>query len=255
MKLFIYDKTLDGLLCCVFFAYEHKIQPDYIVADTAQRPLLMEACYSIKTDTAKSKRVWRRLEEKLSKIAQNMFLLVWLSELPEVEMLLFRYICKMVDHPKGFEMNFGDEDVVRVKEIAEKVAGESRQMIQFVRFQQTTDNVYFAPIAPRFNILSLIASHFEERYANQQWIVYDTKRNLGLYYDKLSVRYVSFSEEDFEGLRRGKVEKEKLSDEELFYQELWREYFKSTTIRERINLSLQRRHMPKRYWRYLTEIQ
>ena len=255
MTLFVYDKTLDGLLCCVFFAYEHKIRPNDIIADTAQRPLLVEISHVIKTDTQKSGRVWAGLEKKLSKISRNMLLLVWLSELPEVEMLLFRYICKIIDGPEGFEMNFGDADVVRVKEIAKKVAGESREIIQFVRFQRTADNIYFAPISPKFNILSLIIPHFEARYADQQWIIYDTRRNSGLYYDKSSVRYISFSEQDFEALKSGKVEDEKLSDEELFFQKLWKEYFKSTTIRERINLRLQRQHMPKKYWRYLTEMQ
>ena len=37
------------------------------------------------------------------------------------------------------------------------------------------------------------------------------------------------------------------------FEDLWRNYFKSTTIKERINLKLQKRSMPKRYWNNLTE--
>lgn len=255
MAIFLYDKTLDGLLSCIFFSYEQKIVPEAILSQDAQRSFLMDEVYTISADTKKAGRVWSGLEKKISKIAQNMLLLVWLSELPEVEMLLFRYICKVIDAPKGYEMNFGDEDVIRVKEITRKVAGESRKFIQFVRFQRTADNIYFAPIAPRFNILSLIVSHFEARYTDQQWIIYDTNRNSGIYYDKATTRYISFSEKDLTALKSGIIEEEKLSDEEILFQKMWKEYFQSITVKERINLKLQRQNMPKRYWKYLTEVQ
>jgi len=76
-----------------------------------------------------------------------MALLVWLSELPETEMLLFGYFRKIIDHQHGFEMNFGDSDVLRVKEIARKVNGEAEKIRQFVRFQKTKDGIFFAPIS------------------------------------------------------------------------------------------------------------
>ncbi|MDO5664384.1 MAG: TIGR03915 family putative DNA repair protein [Bacteroidia bacterium] len=255
MILFIYDKTFDGLLSCLFFAYEQKKFPNCILSESDQKPLFIDEQYHIITEKEKSLRVWKALEKKLSKIAQNMMLSVWLSELPETEMLLFRYIRKNIDHPQGIEMNFGDDDVLRIKEIAQKVAKEAEQLRQFVRFQETADGIYFAPVTTRYNVLSLIISHFKERYANQQWIIYDTKRNIGLYYDTRIVQEISFSQKDLSKLKLGKLSDEKLSEEEAFFQKMWREYFKSTTIKERINLKLQRQHMPQRYWKYLTEMQ
>ena len=255
MIIFTYDKTFDGLLSCVFFAYEQKKFPDFILSDSDQKPLFVDEQYRIITEKEKSLRVWKALEKKLSKIARNMMLSVWLSELPETEMLLFRYIRKNIDHPEGVEMNFGDDDVLRIKEIAQKVAKEAEQLRQFVRFQETADGIYFAPVSPRYDVLSLIVSHFQSRYAGQPWIIYDTNRNTGLYYDTRSVVEVSFSQKDLSDLRLGVLDEEKLSSDETFFQQMWKEYFKSTTIKERINLKLQRQHMPRRYWRYLTEMQ
>ncbi|HOI80262.1 hypothetical protein SDC9_57843 [bioreactor metagenome] len=255
MIIFTYDKTFDGLLSCVFFAYEQKKFPDFILSESDQKPLFVDEQYRIITEKEKSLRVWKALEKKLSKIAQNMMLSVWLSELPETEMLLFRYIRKNIDHPEGVEMNFGDDDVLRIKEIAQKVAKEAEQLRQFVRFQETADGIYFAPVSPRYDVLSLIVSHFQSRYAGQPWIIYDTNRNTGLYYDTRSVVEVSFSQKDLSNLRLGVLDEEKLSSDETFFQQMWKEYFKSTTIKERINLKLQRQHMPRRYWRYLTEMQ
>ena len=255
MIIFTYDKTFDGLLSCVFFAYEQKKFPDFILSESDQKPLFVDEQYRIITEKEKSLRVWKALEKKLSKRAQNMMLSVWLSELPETEMLLFRYIRKNIDHPEGVEMNFGDDDVLRIKEIAQKVAKEAEQLRQFVRFQETADGIYFAPVSPRYDVLSLIVSHFQSRYAGQPWIIYDTNRNTGLYYDTRSVVEVSFSQKDLSDLRLGVLDEEKLSSDETFFQQMWKEYFKSTTIKERINLKLQRQHMPRRYWRYLTEMQ
>ena len=45
-----------------------------------------------------------------------------------------------------------------------------------------------------------------------------------------------------------------VKDEKLF-QQLWKTYFKSVAIRERINPVKQRKDMPVRYWKYLTEKQ
>lgn len=255
MTLFLYDKTFDGLLSCVFFAYEQKKLPDLILTDSDSRPLFIDEQYRIITKKDKSLRVWKALEKKLSVIAKNMMLAVWLSELPETEMLLFRYMRKNIDHPQGIEMNFGDDDVLRVKQIAQKVAKEAEQLRQFIRFQETADGLFFAPISPRYNVLSLIVSHFQSRYSNQPWIIYDTNRNIGLYYDMHSVTEVSFSQKDVPELTKGKLNDGQLSEDEALFQEMWKEYFKSTTIKERINLKLQRQHMPQRYWKYLTEMQ
>ena len=42
-------------------------------------------------------------------------------------------------------------------------------------------------------------------------------------------------------------------EEEINYQNLWKEYFDHTNIKERKNTKLHLQHVPKRYWRYLTE--
>lgn len=255
MILFTYDKTFDGLLSCVFFAYDQKTFPDAILSESDQKPLFIDEQYHVITEKQKSLRVWKALEKKLSNFARNMMLSVWLSELPETEMLLFRYIRKNIDHPQGIEMNFGDDDVLRVSQIAKKVGSEAHKLKEFIRFQETADGIYFAPISPQYNTLSLIAPHFKSRYNNQLWIIYDTNRNIGLYYDTQKITEISFSPANFAALKLGVLNEEKLSDDEAQFQQLWKAYFKSIIIKERLNLKLQRQHMPKKYWKYLTEMQ
>lgn len=255
MILFLYDKTFEGLLSCIFFAYARKRFPDMILSDTDQQPLFADERYVVDTDKEKASRVWSSLEKKLSKIARRMMMGVWITGLPETEMLLFRYIRKNIEHPEGVELNFGDSDVIRIKEIAQQVSREVHRLVQFVRFQETSDGIWFAPVSSRYNVLPLVVKHFRSRYAAQPWILFDATRNQGIYWDTHTLREVSFSPADLAVLRPGRLEGEKRSEEEQFFQQMWRAYFRSITIRERLNPKLQRQHMPKKYWKYLTEMQ
>ena len=42
------------------------------------------------------------------------------------------------------------------------------------------------------------------------------------------------------------------ADEKLF-QQMWKTYFKSIAIKERLNPKLHRQHMPARFWKYMPE--
>ncbi|MEJ7663065.1 MAG: DUF4130 domain-containing protein [Hymenobacter sp.] len=46
-----------------------------------------------------------------------------------------------------------------------------------------------------------------------------------------------------------------LDEREPLFQVLWQAYFDHVNIPERRNLKLHRRHMPLRYWKYLSEKQ
>ncbi|RYE25413.1 MAG: DUF4130 domain-containing protein, partial [Sphingobacteriales bacterium] len=39
------------------------------------------------------------------------------------------------------------------------------------------------------------------------------------------------------------------------YQLLWKSYFNNSNIKERKNMKLHIQHIPRRYWKYLTEKQ
>lgn len=253
--IFTYDNTFEGLLSCVFFAYEQKIQPDLILSDTKQKPLFFDHAYHIVTEEEKSNRVWAKLNMILSSFARRMLFCVWLSELPDMEMLLFRYICKNINASSSIELNFGDPDVIQVSKIAKRVASEARKVIQFVRFQQTKDNIYFAPVTPKFNVISMVTMHFKKRFADQEWIIYDTKRRYGLYYDLDTINEVTFDKRVLDAFTTGSISDDRASENEIFFRKMWKTYFEHLTIKERLNLKLQKQKMPVRFWKYIIEMQ
>ncbi len=253
MIVFRYDRTFDGLLTAVFDAYVRKCFPDKLIGEKDVEPLFTESIYKVTTQQDRANRVWTALQKKLSGISCNMITHVWLSELPESDILLFRYIRKNMDSPFSIEMNFADPDVMDIKQIAGKVSKEAHRVIQFVRFQKAADDIFFAPVSPLYNVLPLTINHFIERFRDQSWVVYDTKRNYGYYYDLKTAVEMSLDKQD--NFLAGKLDECLMAEDEKIFQELWKGYFKSLTIKERINLKLQSQHMPQRFWKYLTEKQ
>lgn len=253
MIIFHYDKTFEGLLTAVFDAYSRKTFPDKLMGPDDIEPLFVNESHLVITDEEKSCRVWKSLEKKLAKITLNMISYVWLSELEGSDELIFRYIRKTFDSKVSIEMNFADDDVLQLRNIAQKVNREKHRLIEFVRFQKTADGIFFAPVAPDHNALPLTLSHFTDRFADQKWIIYDTKRNYGYFYDLKKVTEMTLDNTDL--FPDGKINETLMDKDEQMFQKMWKAYFKSMTIKERINLKLHRQHLPERYWKYLTEKQ
>lgn len=253
MTVFFYDKTLEGLLTAIFDAYSRKTFPDKLLAEGDIAPMFMSENHSVITQEDKAQRVWSALEKKISKQACNMLTNAWLSELDGCDDIIFRYIRKNIDSKKSIEMNFGDKDVLELHQIARKVSHEAQYLRMFVRFQKAADEIFFAPVSPEYNALPIAISHFIDRFADQKWLIYDIKRKYGYYYDLKAATEVTL--EDDTHLLGGKLDEALMAEDEKLFQELWKGYFKSMTIKERINPKLQRQHMPKRFWKYLTEKQ
>lgn len=253
MIIFHYDKTLEGLLTAVFDAYNRKTFPDKLLGLGEPESLFVEESYIVLTQEDKSTRVWKGLEQKLEPNSLNMITYVWLSELQGSDELIFRYIRKAFDSKQSIETNYADDDVLQMQKLAQKVNKEKHRVIEFVRFQKAADDIFFAPVSPDHNSLPLTLEHFKDRFSDQKWVIYDTKRNYGFYYDMKTVTEMTLDSTDL--FPKGKLDENLMAEDEKLYQELWKGYFKSMTIKERINLKLQRQHLPKRYWKYLTEKQ
>lgn len=251
MRIFFYDQTFEGLLTAVFDAYKYQAFPDLLLHEGDIPPLFHDETYTVCTDSGKANRVWAALARKQSTMALTRLTMCWLSEQPETDMLLFRYIRKSIDAPSSIELDFADEDVLTMSRLWKKVTDERTRVIEFLRFQKTADNIFFGAIKPRYDVLPLTTDHFGNRFRDQSWLIYDLKRNYGFYYDRQKTTEVCM-DRHIETLAR-KMPEELMAEGEAIFQQMWKAYFQATTIRERLNPKLHRRQMPVRFWQYLTE--
>ncbi|MDR0605496.1 MAG: TIGR03915 family putative DNA repair protein [Bacteroidales bacterium] len=249
---FTYDGTFEGVLTCVFEAFDSNQFPQQLLFQ--EMTLFSTENYCVITDVQKADRVLKGLKKKLSPFAFQMLFTCWLSELKDIDVLLFRYICKSFKSSGSIELNFSDADVLSLSKIYKKVSSEAEKVRQFVRFQKTADKMYFAAIKPRYNVLPLVVNFFQDRFSDQQWVIYDIKRSYALYYDLIKTEVAYFDDLKMNELN-GKLHPDLLAEDEICFQDTWKQYLQAISIKERKNLKLQRQHIPKRFWKYLTEKQ
>ncbi len=250
MNVLIYDGSFYGLLSAIFEVYEYAI-PDPSITRHPPSGSLFGSCRIVDTDPVKSERVIAALKA-VSKKAMEQVYKTFLSELPGSENIVLRYTRYILSEKKDVSMNYNQPDVLLSRQISEKVDRERHRVKAFVRFSLTKDQLYFAIMQPDFNVLPLVAKHFRDRYADQRWLIFDSNRKYGIFYDLAKVEEVQL---DFTDSRHAKGQGlELLLDEsEAHYQQLWQQYFKSVNIAARKNTRLHIRHMPKRYWKHLVE--
>lgn len=253
MTIYVFDGSLEGLLSAVFEWFERKPGPVNLQTETSYQPDAFLPCQTISSNPQKAERVWKALGSKLSRGWIRRFYCTYLSETEEAYSALFEFACYIFSNPDGAEKNYGNPHVISISKTAVKVEREKHRMEAFIRFQHTSDGIFYCGIDPDFNVLPLIMTHFRDRYADQQWIIYDIKRGYGLYYDLEKVEEVNIDFNERQSLSN--PASHIFSEKEELYSLLWKDYFKSTNIPARKNTKLHVQHVPKRYWRYLTEKQ
>lgn len=249
MTSLAYDGSFEGFLTAVFEVYEYKFQDPLICV--RPRPQLFAPVHLVHTSPAKADRVLKKLRNSLSAPLCRKIYEAHLSEEDGLASLLLRFIRSGLKSGPDACNDFSNETVLRVHQAVKKVHRERHRMEAFVRFKQSADGLYFAEVAPDFDVLPLISQHFKMRYADQSWLIYDVKRAYGIMYDLHEVRIV----EKAATTRHGEAPGIPLHEDEIKFQDLWRRYFNSVNIAERKNMALHVRHMPVRYWPFLTEKQ
>lgn len=249
--IFLYDGTFEGFLTTVFQVFEEKQYKAKIVKPKHYQPDMFVHTTDVVTDNSKAKRVWRSLNLKATKMGANQLRKAFLSEIKGIENVLLRYVIYAYSTESFVNIDYSNKDVLRVSQIAQMVGREKHRMEAFVRFKLTKDGYYFAEIEPDFNVIPLIERHFKDRYADQQWVIYDKKRKYGIHYDLDKVNTVVFENFDYQSSDTINL----LDESEVPYQKLWKDYFDSTNIESRKNMKLHTQHIPKRYWKHLSEKQ
>jgi len=252
MNIFSFDNTFEGLLTLVFESYSRREFPDEILSGEGSQNQLFASNIEITTDEQKAERVWNGIVARSSEDNAHRIYRVFLSGLPDTPMLLVNFIRIIIDSNSNQEMNFSLPVVVDVHKLHQKVCREAQRIHMFTRFQKTVEGSYYASFAPMYDVLPLCLPHFRDRFADQQWIIYDLKRNYGFLYNLKTVERVVFDDLKVNS-QNGQLHTSLLADDEKLFQKLWKQYFKSICIEERRNDKVHRQHLPQRFWKYLPE--
>lgn len=250
MTTLIYDGSFEGLLTVVFDIYEHKLGAVKIRRGDWQEQALFEDVLKVVTEETRANRVLKGLRGKLSTIGLHRIYCAHMAGMDNEDGAIVGFIRHAFDSPVNIEEDYSNKYVMRISEIVRIVRREKHRMEAFVRFQKLSDGIFYAAIEPDINVLPLLIKHFKSRYADQKWVIYDIRRHYGIYYNLHDTQFVEFS---FNQTKQSSTTLNIYADDEGLYQGLWKNYFNSVNIKERKNTKLHLRHIPRRYWRHLTE--
>ena len=261
-SIVLYEPSFEGWLSAVFYVYANRLQENeslQLIAQDCYVPSLIAQASSVATDEDKAERVLVKLNQLLGRSGMRNLLWGFLSEKDNIGTTLFQVVKYAIDYPSRHIMDdLGNLNVLELVQTVKSVGREKHRMEAFVRFEHTTDDIYFARVEPDFNVLPLIGEHFRQRYQDQHWAIYDLARGYGIYYDKsLSTPSRPAALQTITDLDDAVLRNPASihSEDELRYQRFWQGYFTNVNIKERKNSRLHKQYLPQRYWKYLSEKQ
>lgn len=245
MKQFLYDGSFEGFLTAIFYAYSEK-EDSHIVKCKDYIPNLIFESVQLETELDKFQRVYKSIETKLSSyILRNVYYL-YLSEIPNCEDLALSYL--KLCYQYGIDINLAKNNhiISSVDTLCRKVSHEAHRFTGFVRFHEISHLCFYAQIEPNHCILPLIEKHFTTRFSDQSFIIHDLKREIALIYDQSTSYFkkLTYNENNlFKSYKNNDA-----------FEALFKTFYDSVTIPERVNPKLQKTFVPTRYWKHLAEM-
>ena len=167
--IYQYDGSLDGFLCCVYESYVYKEAPAAFCCD--EDPLSLYEVRTVVTQPAYSQRVSRGIAARSGK-ALAVVRRSFLTCLPDKEARLYAFIRKLLAEGPGFMRDLSDPTCYPLYRAIRHMNGELEKLRGFVRFSDYGGTLG-AEIEPKNRVLPLLRGHFCQRYANEQFFIYD----------------------------------------------------------------------------------
>ena len=240
---YIYDGSFDGLLSSIYDAYYTKDKPDKIIDSEKREDNFLVREILIESNEENAKKVYHAIINKISNSALKKIYYAYLSEIDGIESDILEFVRLGFKIGADIESNLANPIVLKIENTYKKVSRERHRMTGLIRFKELKNNILYAEIEPDYNVIGVVAPHFTNRLASENFIIHDKKRKLAVFYNKKE-----WIIKEVNGDLNISFDKR-----EEDYQSLWKMYFKSISIKEKITGNLQRSNMPKKYWKYLIE--
>lgn len=238
--IYYYDGSFDGLLCCVFESYDKQEIPIDILAPSSEAPLFSGK--TIATDLQKAGRVLDSIPKKIGGSALAFVKHAFLTCLSRKELYILLFLRLGYRHgPRVMDM-LADEVVNTLFKAVNHLNRESHLLKGFLRFS-VSNRVLVGEIEPKNFVLPLLTQHFCERYPEERFLILDKTHGMGLIYQPYQARIIPVAD----------LELPEADEEEQTFRDLWKLFYDTIAIKERYNPVCRMSHMPKRYWKNMTE--
>ena len=241
-QIYLYDGTFRSLLDLINKLIQLKMKPlDIRKKEKFESTLLddiVELELDLKFDINKI---------NVSKNIMKAIYYVYLSNNEHKELIIYYFLLNSLKYQdKVFTMR-NLKCVHSTLKLAKQVSKECHKLKGFVRFKEINNNVLYAEINPTSDVLELLSRHFAKRLANEYWIIKDVGRNMYSIYD--TKKYYIITGENIN------LKDIDIDEKEKKIEGLWLTFFKTIGIESRRNKRCQMNFMPKKYWKYIIEME
>lgn len=251
------DGSFDALLAALPALYREGALPASVHTAGEARPgALFARTLAVEGDPAAASRVEARIE-RIAPGLTSRLVRASLSETDGIETDVLRLVARVAARGADAAEDWRFGPAHRVAVWAQRTGRERHRMEAFVRFERHEDAAgaehYVAHVAPEHHVLPLLTDHFADRYPAMRWAIVDVRRRLALVHATPALERAP-GEPPTRIVPAGRATEGLVeTPDEAAFQALWQVYFRAVDIAERKNLALHQRHVPRRYWPYLTE--
>ncbi|WP_378956670.1 TIGR03915 family putative DNA repair protein [Pelosinus sp. sgz500959] len=239
--IYRYDGSFDGLLCCVFESYDKKEIPMEILPPDTSQTVLFDV-KEITTDLQKSKRVLVSIPKKIGDPALELVRHAFLTCFTQKELYILLFLRMGYQYGPSVVSMLADDVVNTLFKAVKQLENESHLLKGFVRFS-IFNKVLVAEIEPKNYVLPLLTQHFCERYPEERFLIYDKTHGMALIYQPYQSTVIPIDS----------LEMPEPDEEEESFRKLWQLFYATIEVQGRHNPVCRMSHMPKRYWKYMTE--
>lgn len=238
---YLYDGSFEGFLSCVFDAVYSRTVPVDICEQSIAQPSFYQDVW-VSTDLEHAQRVYDSIPKKICPDAAELVRDAFCSCVPQKELLIFRFLIFGYRYGKQVYYMRSHARVAPLYEAQRHLHNEAHLLQGFVRFTDT-GRALVAKITPKNFVLPYLAPHFCERYATEDFLIYDDTHGVALMW-KQGVGSM---------LPLEALEMSPVTEKEAQMRALWKSFYQTIAIKERENPVCRRTHCPMRYWSNMTE--
>jgi len=238
---YLYDGSYEGMLCCVYESYYQRELPEMIFSYSEMQATLFEV-KEIITDLDFAHKVEKSIKTKISDDALWLVQKCYYSEEKNREIIILNFL------RKGFKIGapvtdmLADDTVNTISKIARTVSREGGFFLEFLRFSDY-NGALVAIIGPKNFVLPMLVNHFCDRFPSEQFMIYDETHKHAIVHQNGKCAIIPLEN----------LELPEVCEKEEKYRILWKRFYNTIAIENRINPKLRMNNMPKRYWKHLTE--
>lgn len=251
MKVFVCGSRYEEIMTCIYDAWacaltEGHDQVRIERRDTVRPNLIDEFIYTL-ADEEKAEKVTRSVKRKISPKALQWMIRASLSVDPGAPDAIYRFLRRGFAIGASVTEMLTDPAVMRLMEINRRVSNEAHHFLEFARFSKVDGRVYLCHLEPKSDVIYMVAQHFADRMPSEHFMIIDDGRRTAVVHPCDQAMYLcELSDYEFDRLSRSEL----LEDD---YTQMWRTFFATIAIQERINPACQNSHFPKWKRKHATE--